>query len=172
MIEQLRAQPPAERVPLAVNLSSHSIRSEDFDTWLLATLQAHPDVAPYLIFEVPEITVRTAHGKLRWLADGLKEQSAKLTIDHFGTTNSSFGYLSGLQLYSIKVDSSYIRDIAANLDHQFFVQSLVRIAHSRQILLTAEMVEDAAQWELLRRFHLDGAQGYFLGQPQAEKVAA
>ncbi|MDY6919414.1 MAG: EAL domain-containing protein [Pseudomonadota bacterium] len=172
LIEQLRAQPPAERVPLAVNLSSHSIRSEDFDTWLLATLQAHPDVAPYLIFEVPEITVRTAHGKLRWLADGLKEQSAKLTIDHFGTTNSSFGYLSGLQLYSIKVDSSYIRDIAANLDHQFFVQSLVRIAHSRQILLTAEMVEDAAQWELLRRFHLDGAQGYFLGQPQAEKVAA
>jgi EAL domain-containing protein (putative c-di-GMP-specific phosphodiesterase class I) len=48
----------------------------------------------------------------------------------------------------------------------------VRIAHSRQILLTAEMVEGAEQWNLLRRFQLDGAQGYFLGQPQPGKVAA
>jgi len=172
LIKQLKAQQDGNRVPLAVNLSSHSVREDDFDAWLLATLNNNPEVAPYLIFEVPEITVRTAHGKLRRLAIGLKEHGAKLTIDHFGTTNSSFGYLSGLQLYSIKVDSSYIRDIEDNLDHQFFVQSLVRIAHSRQILLTAEMVELEAQWDLLRRFQLDGAQGFFLGQPQPGKEAA
>ena len=172
LIEQLKAQQDGKRVPMAVNLSSHSVREEAFDGWLLATLRNHPDVAPYLIFEVPEITVRTAHGKLRRLAVSLKELGAKLTIDHFGTTNSSFGYLSGLQLYSIKVDSSYIRDIENNLDHQFFVQSLVRIAHSRQILLTAEMVEGEAQWDLLRRFQLDGGQGYFLGEPQAGREAA
>lgn len=170
LIEQLRAQ--TSRTPLAVNLSSHSVRSEGFDDWLLDTLQANRDIAPYLIFEVPELTVRIAHGKLRRLANGFKKVGAKLTIDHFGTTNSSFGYLSGLPLYSIKVDHSYIRDIEDNLDHQFFVQSLVRIAHSRQILLTAEMVEGAEQWNLLRRFQLDGAQGYFLGQPQAERLAA
>ncbi|MEE2729682.1 MAG: EAL domain-containing protein [Pseudomonadota bacterium] len=172
LIEQLKSQQNGKRAPLAVNLSSHSVREDDFDTWLLAILRNNPDVAPYLIFEVPELTVRTAHGKLRRLAVSLKELGAKLTIDHFGTTNSSFGYLSGLQLYSIKVDSSYIRDIEDNLDHQFFVQSLVRIAHSRQILLTAEMVEGEAQWNLLRRFQLDGAQGYFLGQPQADREAA
>ena len=171
LIEQLRKQQDQRRVPLAVNVSSHSVRDEEFDGWLLSTLQKHRDVAPYLIFEVPELTVRTAHGRLRRLAIGLKELGAKLTIDHFGTTNSSFGYLSGLQLYSIKVDSSYIKDIEQNLDHQFFVQSLVRIAHSRQILLTAEMVEGQAQWDLLRRFQLDGGQGYFLGEPQS-KVAA
>lgn len=172
LIGQLKGQSKGPRIPLAVNLSSHSIRSEGFDDWLLEQLQANREVAPYLIFEVPELTVRTAHGKLRRLATSLKEVGAKLTIDHFGTTNSSFGYLSGLPLYSIKVDNSYIRDIERNLDHQFFVQSLVRIAHSRQILLTAEMVEGAEQWNLLRRFQLDGAQGYFLGQPQPGKVAA
>ena len=172
LIEQIRQQPAATRKPLAINLSSYSIRSEGFDDWLLGTLQAHRDLASLLIFEVPELTVRTAHGKLHRLAKGLKEVGARLTIDHFGTTNSSFGYLSGLPLYSIKVDNSYIRDIEHNLDHQFFVQSLVRIAHSRQILLTAEMVEGTEQWNLLRRLQLDGAQGYFLGEPQAEKVAA
>lgn len=170
LIEQLKSQ--GKRTPLAVNLSSHSVRSDGFDDWLLATLQANRDIAPYLIFEVPELTVRIAHGKLRRLANGFNAVGAKLTIDHFGTTNSSFGYLSGLPLYSIKIDHSYIRDIEHNLDHQFFVQSLVRIAHSRQILLTAEMVEGAEQWNLLRRFQLDGAQGYFLGQPQAERLAA
>lgn len=172
LIGHLRQQPVAQRKPLAMNLSSHSVRADGFDDWLLQTLQLHRDIAPFLIFEVPELSVRTAHGKLRRLANGFKELGAKLTIDHFGTTNSSFGYLSGLPLYSIKVDHSYIRDIEANLDHQFFVQSLVRIAHSRQILLTAEMVEGAEQWNLLRRMQLDGAQGYFLGEPQAEKIAA
>ena len=172
LIEQIRGQSVGSRMPLAMNLSSHSIRSDGFDDWLLDILQLNRDIAPFLIFEVPELTVRTAHGKLRRLATGFKDVGAKLTIDHFGTTNSSFGYLSGLPLYSIKVDNSYIRDIERNLDHQFFVQSLVRIAHSRQILLTAEMVEGSEQWNLLRRFQLDGAQGYFLGQPQAGKIAA
>lgn len=172
LVEHLKKQEKGTRVPLAINLSSHSIRAEGFEEWLLDTVQHHRDMAPYLIFEVPELTVRTAHGKLRRLATGLKDVGAKLTIDHFGTTNSSFGYLSGLPLYSIKVDNSYIRDIEHNLDHQFFVQSLVRIAHSRQILLTAEMVEGAEQWNLLRRFQLDGAQGYFLGEPKASRIAA
>lgn len=172
LIEHLKSQEQGTRVPLAINLSSHSIRTEGFDDWVLDAVELNPDIAPYLIFEVPELTVRTAHGKLRRLAAGLKEVGAKLTIDHFGTTNSSFGYLSGLPLYSIKVDNSYIRDIERNLDHQFFVQSLVRIAHSRQILLTAEMVEGIEQWNLLRRFQLDGAQGYFLGEPQAARAAA
>ena len=172
LIDSLKSQEKGTRVPLAMNLSSHSVREEGFDDWLLLTLQNNREIAPYLIFEVPELTVRTAHGKLRRLATGFKEVGAKLTIDHFGTTNSSFGYLSGLPLYSIKVDNSYIRDIERNLDHQFFVQSLVRIAHSRQILLTAEMVEDAEQWNMLRRFQLDGAQGYYLGQPQPAKIAA
>ncbi len=172
LVDMLKGQAKGSRTPMAMNLSSHSVRAEGFDDWLLETLREHRDIASYLIFEVPELTVRTAHGKLRRLATGLKDVGAKLTIDHFGTTNSSFGYLSGLPLYSIKVDNSYIRDIERNLDHQFFVQSLVRIAHSRQILLTAEMVEGVEQWNLLRRFQLDGAQGFFLGQPEPRKIAA
>lgn len=165
VIEQLLRKSPDQRIPVAINLSSHSVREEQFVDWLLDYLAKNPEATRYAIFEVPEVSVRTAHGRLKTLAEGLKRLGAKLAIDHFGSTNSSFGYLSGLPLYSIKVDQSYIRDIGDNLDNQFFVQSLVRIAHSRQILLTAEMVENAVQWELLRRFQLDGAQGYFLGKP-------
>jgi len=172
IIGHLTSQDSGRLLPVAINLSSSSIRQETFENWLLDKVQAHRDIAPYLIFEVPEITVRTAHGKLRRLAIRLQEVGAKMTIDHFGTTNSSFGYLCGLPLYSIKVDSSYIRDIEENLDHQFFVQSLVRIAHSRQIRVTAEMVEQKEQWALLRQFKLDGAQGYYLGEPEGRQDAA
>ncbi len=172
VIETLESQPAAIRKPIAVNLAPHSIRSEDFIEWLITKVGHHGGVAPFLIFEVPEVTVRLSHGKLRRLAEGLKAAGAKLSIDHFGTTNSSFGYLSGLPLYSIKVDQSYIRDIRDNLDNQFFVQSLVRIAHSRNILLTAEMVEQEVQWNLLRSFQLDGAQGYYLGKPTKSLQAA
>ncbi len=172
VLEKLMSLEPSHRSLLAVNLSPHSIRNEDFVEWLLDKVNQHREFASLLLFEVPEITVRLSHGKLKRLAAGLKEAGAKLAIDHFGTTNSSFGYLSGLPLHSIKVDQSYIRDIVDNLDHQFFVQSLVRIAHSRQILLTAEMVESQAQWDLLRSFQLDGAQGYYLGEPKTLDSAA
>ncbi|MCG8667856.1 MAG: EAL domain-containing protein [Pseudomonadales bacterium] len=172
VIETLEQQPAVERKPIAVNIAPHSVRSEDFIDWLITKVGHHGSVASLLIFEVPEITVRLSHGKLRRLAEGLKSAGAKLSIDHFGTTNSSFGYLSGLPLYSIKVDQSYIRDIRDNLDNQFFVQSLVRIAHSRNILLTAEMVEQEVQWNLLRSFQLDGAQGYYLGKPTKSLEAA
>ena len=172
LIKRLNDLDVDKRAALAINLSSHSVRNEAFIDWLIDRVSTHKNIAPYLIFEVPELTVRTVHGKLKRLAEGLKEVGAKLSIDHFGTTNSSFGYLSGLPLYSIKVDHSYIRDIQDNLDHQFFVQSLVRIAHSRNILLTAEMVEHQAQWDLLRSFQLDGAQGYYLGEPRSPDLAA
>lgn len=165
LVEQLLRKPAEQRIAVAVNLSSHSVREEHFVDWLLDYLAQHSEATRYLIFEVPEVSVRTAHGRLKTLAEGLKRLGTRLAIDHFGSTNSSFGYLSGLPLYSIKVDQSYIRDIGDNLDNQFFVQSLVRIAHSRQILLTAEMVENVGQWELLRRFQVDGAQGFFLGKP-------
>ncbi len=166
VIAYLRTVPRDELKPFAINLSSQSVRDEEFNGWLLETVKANGLLSTYLIFEVPEVTVRTAHGKLHRLASGLRELGAKLTIDHFGTTNSSFGYLSGLPLYSIKLDNSYIRDMDSNLDHQFFIQSLVRIAHSRSILLTAERVELQSQWQLLRQFNVDGAQGYYLGEPQ------
>jgi diguanylate cyclase (GGDEF)-like protein len=165
LMAHLIRKEPAQRLPIAINISSHSLREEGFVDWLLETLSKAPDVARYVILEVPEVAVRTAHGRLKTLAEGVKRLGAKLTIDHFGSTNSSFGYLSGLPLYAIKVDQSYIRDIGDNLENQFFVQSLVRIAHSRQVLLTAEMVESAAQWDMLRRFQLDGGQGFFLGKP-------
>ncbi|MEZ5511488.1 MAG: EAL domain-containing protein [Gammaproteobacteria bacterium] len=58
LIDQLKAQTKGPRTPLAVNLSSHSIRSEGFDDWLVGLLQTNRDVAPYLIFEVPELTMR------------------------------------------------------------------------------------------------------------------
>ncbi len=172
VIAALEEQLENERKPIAINIAARSIRSDDFIDWLITKVGSHGKVAPLLVFEVPEIAVRLSHGKLRRLAKGLKVAGAKLSIDHFGSTNSSFGYLSGLPLYSIKVDHSYIRDIHENLDNQFFVQSLVRIAHSRNILLTAEMVEQEVQWNLLRSFQLDGAQGYYLGKPTKSLKAA
>lgn len=172
LLDDLQRRPVSGRVNLSINLSPHSIRHETFIDWLLAQVSSRADLAHHLIFEVSEVAVRASHGKLKRLANGLKRHGARLTIDHFGTTNSSFGYLSGLPLYSIKVDQSYIRDIQDNLDHQFFVQSLVRIAHSRQLLLTAEMVEDKTQWDLLRSFQLDGGQGYYLGEPGSLDKAA
>ena len=153
-----------------INLSPHSLQVEGFVEWLLDEVKEHEVFAHRLIFEIPEYSLSYAAAKIQTLATGLREFGSKLSIDHFGAVNKSFAYLSSLPLYAIKIDHSYIRDLEVNTDHQFFVQSLLRIAHSRDILMMAESVETQAQWELLKKFQVDGAQGYFLGRPSAAPV--
>ena len=150
-----------------VNLSPHSLQAEGFVEWLLGTMRSYGRVASSIIFEVPERSLTFTPTKVRALTVGLRNCGSRVSVDHFGASNQSISYLGSLPLYAIKVDHSYIRDIENNSDHQFFVQSLQRIAHSRDIIVTAESVEREGQWLVLKDLGVDGAQGHFLGSPTA-----
>jgi EAL domain-containing protein (putative c-di-GMP-specific phosphodiesterase class I) len=73
-----------------------------------------------------------------------------------------------LPLDFLKIDRSFIRDIHLNPDNQFYVQSLVQIAHSCEIVILAEGVENALEWDCLRQLGIDGGQGYLLGRPDSK----
>lgn len=149
----------------SLNLFPRSFLNEDFLDWLETTLFSVPALCRRLLIEVGEAAIAMAPQQMETVARRLRKMGVRLTIDHFGSTHLSFSYLSVLPLYAIKVHFSYVRDITSNQDHQFFIQSILRIAHSRQMLMLAESVETEAQWDILRDFQLDGAQGYYLGSP-------
>lgn len=67
---------------------------------------------------------------------------------------------------SSKIDRSFIRNIHLDLDNQFYVRSLMQIAHSCDITIFAEGVESTQEWECLRQLGIDGGQGYLLGKPE------
>jgi EAL domain-containing protein (putative c-di-GMP-specific phosphodiesterase class I) len=87
-------------------------------------------------------------------------------IDHFGRGFSSYGYLRSLKIDYLKIDGSYINDIGAEEDNQFFIQSLTAAAHSIGIKVIAQSVETDAERKTLELMNLDGVQGYLVGKPE------
>ncbi|HET8707826.1 MAG TPA: EAL domain-containing protein, partial [Pseudomonadales bacterium] len=149
----------------SLNVFPRSFLNEEFLRWMESVLAAAPGLCRRLLIEVGEAAIAMAPQQVELVARRLRKLGVRLSIDHFGSTHLSFSYLSVLPLYAIKLHFSYVRDVTSNQDHQFFIQSILRIAHSRQMLMLAESVETEAQWDLLRDFQLDGAQGYYLGSP-------
>ncbi|MBV1881630.1 MAG: EAL domain-containing protein [Pseudomonadales bacterium] len=165
LLRQLQGENTVCNRSYCVNLSPQSILMSGFVEWLILVVRDSGDIAQSLIFEVSECSLVMATAQVQALAVGLKVAGARMSVDHFGGAKQCLSYLGDLPLYSIKVDHSYIRDIGSNRDHQLYVQSLLRVAHSRDIIMTAESVEMSLQWEMLKDFGVDGAQGHFLGLP-------
>lgn len=150
----------------AINLSDASMRDGEFIEWLCAKLAENKITAQRLIFETAEYGVVADIQAARLVIQQLRDTGAKFSIDRFGHSAASFGYLRNLHTDYIKIDGSYIRHIARNEDSQFFVQSLAGIAHGLEIYVIAEYVENAEDFEVLRTLSVDGALGYYIGKPE------
>ncbi|MEB3371642.1 EAL domain-containing protein [Saccharopolyspora mangrovi] len=95
----------------------------------------------------------------------LRRHGVRLAIDDFGTGYSSLAQLLRLPLDSLKIDRSFINDLAHSRDSEALVTSIVAMAHAVDLRVIAEGVENAAQLAVLRRLGCDQAQGYYLGRP-------
>lgn len=148
-----------------VNLSPRTVINPDFCTWLDHFLQADVELAARLVFEIPEKAISIDEAAVRELALLLRTRGSVLSLDHFGVAAKAFNYLQSLPLGHLKVDRSFIRNIDTDADNQFFVKSLVQIAHSCDVMILAEGVETEAEWLQLKKLGLDGGQGYILARP-------
>lgn len=154
---------------LCVNISVHSIADSDFVNWLLETLEQHPEEARKLIFEVSEYSLQEAGGALKRLVKYSKSLGYQVSIDRFGVAAVPFSYLQHLSIHYIKVDHSFIRDIQNSRDNQFFLRSVLQIAHGQDIQVIAVGVEFEEEWQSIEPLGIDGAMGYYLCRPQ-EKI--
>ncbi len=151
---------------LCLNISPRSIVDEAFVEWVRQFLLRHEDFARHLVVELPEQSLVAHEKAVREFARMLQECGAGLSLDHFGASASAFHYLQSMPLHSLKVDRCFVQGIADNFDNQFFVKSLLQIAHSCDLQLFAEGVESESEWQTLLQVGIDGGQGYFLAKPQ------
>jgi EAL domain-containing protein (putative c-di-GMP-specific phosphodiesterase class I) len=159
-------------VPVAVNVSAVQFRQEGFCE-LIGRVLWETGLAPhYLELELTEsLLLSNAQLTLSVLQD-LRAMGLKLAIDDFGTGYSSLSYLKQFPVSKLKIDRSFIRDVAVNPDDAAITTAIIGMARSLNLKAIAEGVEDEAQMSFLRARQCDEIQGYYFSKPLAvDKVA-
>jgi len=163
VIERIQNSLPSQI--FSVNISASAFDDENFKKWLFDRLKSLGKKTSRLVIELPEYGVVNRLEVIRSVFLKVSELGAKTAIDHYGKNFSSFSYLYNLKCHYLKIDGGYIRQIQDSEENQFFVRSLVDIAHSLDILVIAEAVETPEEYKMLQELKVDGAQGYFVGKP-------
>ena len=157
---------------LCINLSVAAIHDPNFIQQLQHNLRRAPSLAKRLTFELPAASLRFSEQTVRQFADIIQTLGASFSLHHFGRDTANFSYLQSLPLDYLKIDRSFTHDIVRDEDAQFFVQSLVAIAKSCDVMILAEGVETQEQWQKLIALGVEGGQGYWLGKPQPDPIIA
>jgi PAS domain S-box-containing protein len=148
---------------IAINVSARELREQGFADAcgeLLGSEFEHGldiEVTESLLMEDMAHNVR--------VLSRLRELGCRIAIDDFGTGYSSLNYLSRLPLDVLKIDQSFTAQIAASPDTLALVTNIISLAHSLDLKVVAEGVEEEEQEKLLRLLRCDELQGYLLGRP-------
>lgn len=115
-----------------------------------------------------EITETSALENIEEASKMLKEVSARgirLSIDDYGTGQSTLSYLRNFSAHEIKIDQSFIKSMIENDTDRIMVGSTIDLAHSMNFKVVAEGVEDQATYDILKTFKCDVIQGWHIGRP-------
>jgi diguanylate cyclase (GGDEF)-like protein len=152
---------------MAVNLSSHCLRSEDLPVVVGDLLAASGMAAEYLTLEITESAIMSNDIEVLANLDELDRMGVMISIDDFGTGYSSLAHLKRLPVDEIKIDKSFVIDMEEYDNDAVIVRSTIDLAHNLGLKVTAEGVETERAWDVLATLGCDHFQGYHMSRPLA-----
>ena len=152
---------------IAVNVSALQLKRENFADEVLQAVAAIDNGASRLELEVTESVLIDDPRRAGAMLGRLRESGITIAIDDFGTGHSSLQVLSRLPVDILKIDRSFVRDIATNERHRLLVQTTITLAKSFGLRTIAEGVETDGQIAILKELGCDSIQGYVILRPAA-----
>jgi len=150
---------------VSVNLSAITLADPAFPSLVGHALDTWSIAASRLTLELTETAVvRHEQSAMKFMKE-IRERGCGLALDDFGTGYSSFNYLRQFPLTELKIDQSFVRNLADDASDQRIVHALVDLAHTFGMHALAEGVEDERSAQSLRTLGCDLAQGYFFARP-------
>ncbi len=150
---------------LAVNLSAKQFMYSDIFSIVSSALDTTELPPLYLELEITESLIMEDIDHAIALLTQLKQLGASISIDDFGTGYSSLGYLKHFPVDQLKIDQSFVRDLADNPEDQALTQAIITMAHGLNLGVIAEGVEDEEQLAILKQQQCDETQGYYFSRP-------
>ncbi|MGA7044625.1 MAG: EAL domain-containing protein [Candidatus Sulfotelmatobacter sp.] len=152
---------------VAVNVSAIQFRQESFGEVIRKVLHETRLPPQYLELELTESLLLTNADLMLSVIQKLKAAGVTLAIDDFGTGYSNFTSLRRFGVNKLKIDRSFISDVATNPDDSAITAAIINMAKSLRLKVIAEGVENEAQMSFLRAHHCDEIQGYYFSRPLA-----
>ncbi|TAN47676.1 MAG: EAL domain-containing protein [Methylococcaceae bacterium] len=153
------------RLRVAVNVSARQLQDQNLFALVSGILQETGLPPTSLELELTEsLLMKNVDNSVNVLRD-LKSLGISIAVDDFGTGYSCLNYLKRLSIDVLKIDQSFIRDIASDPEDRAIIQAIISLAHALNLEAVAEGVETLEQEEFLMLKDCHTMQGYFLGRP-------
>ena len=153
------------RMRVAINLSVYQLREDDLVQRIETALARNGIDPSQLLCEITESVAMEDIKATQRAFEGLARIGVYLSIDDFGTGYSSLSYLRQLPARQLKIDRSFINDLATSADARAVVDAVVRLAHALGLKVVAEGVETAEQRDILIALGCDELQGFYFARP-------
>ena len=158
---------------MAINISAVNLKQKNFDDKILTFLSQFDCRENEVTIEVTESALAEDPEYALSILRRLSERGLSISIDDYGTGYSSLSQLKHLPATELKIDKSFILNVASDQQDQTIAQSTIKLAKRFGLKTVAEGVEDQASLDWLVANGCDHAQGYFISRPQpADKLTS
>jgi diguanylate cyclase (GGDEF)-like protein len=150
---------------MGINLSMHDLHDFNLKDYFREILGKYGLQSQSLLLEITETGVMLDPEQVIEILGQLSAIGFQLSIDDFGTGNSSLVYLKRLPVNTLKVDKSFVVDMDVDEDNAAIVRATIDLAHSLGLTVTAEGIESRSVRDQLQAMGCDYFQGYFISKP-------
>lgn len=152
-------------VGVSINISAQDLARQDLPKILSGLLDGHSVPPESICLEITESAIMDDPKAALATLDRLHAMRFRLSIDDFGTGYSSLSYLKRLPVQELKIDKSFVMNMANDADDAAIVRSTIDLAHNMGLMVVAEGIENQQIWDLLESWGCDYGQGYFVSRP-------
>jgi diguanylate cyclase (GGDEF)-like protein len=165
-VEEVKANPG---IRLGFNISGLTATDRSWLRAVTSILRDKREIAGRLVVEITETAALHDIEESARFVGTLRELGCRIALDDFGAGFTSLRHLQALAVDMVKIDGSFVHDLAQNYENQVFLRHLVGLANGFGLATVAECVETAQEAAILRREGVGFLQGYYYGRPSLER---